>query len=345
MSRWPIFSRYADLVLLAILLALVPAFAAGSPYYLRIATLAVVYMGWTVAFNLIFGHTKQLFLCVGALAGLAAYVTAVLSQQLQLSPWITIPIGVAAAAGLGALFSYVSVLRGLGVIFVGIVTLAFSLIFQNLVLGLRQFTNGETGLVTRGLGFALLEHPLAAYYLFIVALTLALVVYSFVMGSRMGFAFRALSDDELTAELSGIDVTVCKVIAAALGSAIIGMGGTLYGFYNGIISPGLFSFANVDIPVLISLLLGGMRTRLGPVIGAAVFAVIEEFVRPFGQLNVLVDGLLLIVLFIAFREGLVVNVRKALGRTAMLWPTWLPALAPDDMSNARPSGKMSPGAE
>ncbi len=98
-----------------------------------------------------------------------------------------------------------------------------------------------------------------------------------------------------------------------LGSAIIGLTGTLYGFYNGIISPSLFSFVNVDIPVLISLLLGGVRTRLGPIVGAAAFAVIEEFVRPFGQLNVLVDGVLLIVLFVAFREGLVVMFRKALG--------------------------------
>lgn len=313
MSSSSVFSRYGDLVLLAIMLALVPAIAADSPYYLRIATLAIVYMGWTVAFNLMFGHTKQLFLCLGALAGSAAYITAVLTQQLQLSPWITVPIGVAAAAGLGALFSFVSVLRGIGVIFVGIVTLAFSLIFQNLVLGLRQFTNGETGLITRGLGFALLDHPVAAYYLFVVVLAFTLVVYCFVMGSRMGFAFRALSDDELTAELSGIDVTACKVIAAVLGSATIGLGGTLYGFYNGIISPSLFSFVSVDIPVLISLLLGGMRTRLGPVIGAAVFAVIEELIRPFGQLNVLVDGVLLIALFVAFREGLVVALRKALG--------------------------------
>lgn len=313
MSNRPVFLRYADLALLAVLLALVPAIAGDSLYYLRIATLAVVYMGWTVAFNLIFGHTKQLFLCIGSLAGSAAYVTAVVIQELQLSPWIAVPVGVTAAVCLGALFSYVSVLRGLGVIFVGIVTLAFSLIFQNLVLGLRQFTNGETGLITRGLGFAVLDHPVAGYFLFVVLLMLTLLVYCLVMSSRMGFAFRALSDDELTAELSGIDVTACKIIAAAIGSAIIGLFGTLYGFYNGIISPSLFSLVSVDIPVLISLLLGGMRTRLGPILGAALFAVIEEFVRPFGQLNVLVYGVLLIVLFVAFREGLVVMLRKALG--------------------------------
>jgi len=306
--------KCADIAALTLVLALLPAAAGGSPYYMRLATLALIYMAWTVAFNLIFGHTKQLFLCLNALAGTAGYVAVVLAIQLKLSPWVTVPIGVAAAAGLGALFSYVSVLRGLGVIFLGIVTLAFSLIFHNLVLGLRQFTNGETGLVTRGLGFPLLEQPVPSYYIFLAVLLAALLVYHWLMSSKSGMAFRALSDDELTAELSGIDVTWYKVLAAAVASAILGLSGALFAFYNGIVSPSVFSFVGVDIPVLIALLLGGMRTRLGPVLGAAAFALIEELVRPFGQLNVLVYGILLIVLFVAFREGMVPMLKKAFGQ-------------------------------
>ena len=292
-------------------LALVPALASGSPYYMRLATLALLYMAWTVAFNLLFGHTKQLFLCLNAIAGTAGYVAVVLALQLKLSPWLSVPAGVAAAAGLGALFSYVSVRRGLGVIFLGIITLAFSLIFHNLVLGLRQLTNGETGLVTRGLGFPLLEQPLSGYYVFLGALAAALAVYHALMSSKSGMAFRALSDDELTAELSGIDVTGYKVLAATTASAILGLTGALFAFYNGIVSPSVFSFVGVDIPVLIALLLGGMRTRFGPVLGAAAFALIEELVRPFGQLNVLVYGVLLIVLFTTFREGLVPVLARA----------------------------------
>lgn len=319
-----------SLGLLGFVLALVPAAAGGSPYYMRLATLALIYMAWTVAFNLIFGHTKQLFLCLNALAGTAGYVAVVLALQLKLSPWVTVPIGVAAAAGLGALFSYVSVLRGLGVIFLGIVTLAFSLIFHNLVLGLRQFTNGETGLVTRGLGFPLLEQPVASYYIFLAALALALLVYHVLMSSKSGMAFRALSDDELTAELSGIDVTGYKVLAATVGAAILGLTGALFAFYNGIISPSVFSFVGIDIPVLIALLLGGMRTRFGPVLGAVAFALIEEAVRPFGQLTVLVYGVLLIVLFTAFREALAPLLERA---SAAFRRTRAPATA------SRPAGE------
>jgi ABC-type branched-subunit amino acid transport system permease subunit len=314
MTRHHLIPPYFDLVLVTFALAAVPVLIGDSPYYLRIATIALVYMSWTVAFNLIFGHTKQLFLCLGAIAGSSAYIAAVLTKQLQISLWLTVPAGIVIAAALGALFSYVSVMRGLGVIFVGIVTLTFSLIFQNLALGLRHYTNGETGLVTHGLGFSLLEDGLSSYYLFLAVLLLALLAYSFLMNSRLGVAFRALSDDEVTAELSGINVTACKVIAAAVGSAILGMVGALYGFYNGIVSPSVFSFVSVDIPVLIALMLGGMRTRVGPVLGAAAFAIIDELVRPFGQLNVLVYGTLLIVLFVVFREGLV----PVLGKTFKL---------------------------
>lgn len=310
MSQGSAGARYAALLVVAVLLALVPLATGGSPYYLRITTLMLVYMTYAVAFNMIFGHTRQLFLCLGALTGSSAYLSVVLTKELALSPWLTIPLGTLLAGCLGGLFSYVSVRRGLGVIFLGIVTLAFSLIFYNVVLGLREFTNGETGIVTRGLGAGVLERSPSNYYIFLALLLVSLLLYHVLMSSRIGVAFRALSDDELTAELAGVDVTRYKVLAASLGSLLMGMVGAFYAYYNGLISPAMFTLAHVDIVVLITLLLGGMGTLLGPILGGAAFMAIDELVRPFGQLNVLVYGALLIVLFLSFREGLVAVLRK-----------------------------------
>jgi len=307
-------ARYGPLLLMGAILALVPVAAGGGLHYSRIMTLMLVYMAYAVAFNMIFGHTKQLFLCLGALAGSSAYLSVVLTRELDLSPEVTILVGTVFAGSLGGLLSYVSVRRGLGVIFVGIVTLTVSLIFQNLLLGLRKYTNGETGIVTRGLGVGILERPEASYYVFLALLVASLLVYDGLMNSRTGVAFRALSDDEVTAELAGIDVTRYKVLAASVGSALIGLVGAVYAYYNGFISPSIFSLAHVDIIVLITLLLGGVRTLSGPVLGGAVFMVIDELVRPFGQVNVLVYGTLLIVLFLTFRDGLV----SVLRRTAKL---------------------------
>lgn len=310
MSQPGIAAGYGGLVVAGMVLALVPLVTGDSAYYARITTLMLVYMAYAVAFNMIFGHTRQLFLCLGALAGSAAYLSVVLTRELHLSPWVTIALGTLLAGALGGLFSYVSVRRGLGVIFLGIVTLAFSLIFNNLIYGLREWTNGETGLVTKGMGLGLLEAPRSSYYVFFGVLMLSLFVYQFMMGSRVGVAFRALSDDEYTAELAGIDVTSYKVLAATVGSLLIGLVGTLFAYRNGFINPSVYSLVGIDIVVLITLLVGGMRTLLGPVLGGVAFAVIDELVRPFGQLNVLVYGALLIVVFVTFREGLVPVLRK-----------------------------------
>lgn len=313
MSQPGISAGYGALVVVGVVLALVPLATGDSAYYARITTLMLVYMAYAVAFNMIFGHTRQLFLCLGALAGSAAYISVVLTRELVLSPWATILLGTLVAGAMGGIFSYISVRRGLGVIFLGIVTLAFSLIFHNLIYGLRELTNGETGLVTRGMGLDVLEGQRSSYYVFLGVLMVALFMYQFMMGSRVGVAFRALSDDEYTAELAGIDVTSYKVLAASVGSLLIGLVGSLFAYRNGFISPSIYSLVGIDIVVLITLLVGGMRTLLGPVLGGIVFAVIDELVRPFGQLNVLVYGALLIVVFVTFREGLVPVLRKAAG--------------------------------
>jgi len=301
---------YVALLVVAVVLALVPVGVGGGSYYLRIATLMLIYMAYAVAFNIIFGHTRQLFLCFGALAGSSAYLSVILAKKLALSPWETIPLGILFAGLLGGAFSYVSVRRGLGVIFVGIVTLVFSMIFYNLILGLRELTNGETGLITKGLGAGVLEKARWSYYVILAVLMASLVLYHFLMRSRAGTAFRALTDDEFAAELVGIDVTLYKVLAASIGSALVGAVGAVYAYYSGFISPTVYSLVSVDIVVLVTLLLGGMGTLVGPVLGGVFFTVLDEIVRPLGRLNVLVYGVLMIVLFITFRHGLVAMLRK-----------------------------------
>jgi branched-chain amino acid transport system permease protein len=295
----------APVLTTALLLIAVPAILGGSPYGLRIASLTVIVAIYAVAFNLLFGHTRQLFLCVGALAGLGAYAFVLLSRDARLAsaPALVIVTGVVAA--FGAFLSYVSVRRGFGVLFVGVVTLAVSLMFHNVLLGLRQYTNGETGLVTRGVAFGLGEHPKEAYFVLIGVLVVALTGYQALLHSRHGLAFHALGDDEVSAELSGIDVTKYKVGTAAIASGLIGLVGALYADVNGFISPAVFVLGHVDIPVFVALLLGGMRTLLGPVVGAVLFSAVDEVVRPFGQLTVLTYGTLLVVLVLLFREGVV----------------------------------------
>lgn len=304
------FPNYIAILIVMISLALLPIAVKGNPYYLRLATIMLAYICYVIAFNIIFGHTGQLFLSVGALVGSSAYFSVIMTKELGITPFVTIPLGVLYSGAIGAIFSYVSVRRGLGVIFVGMITLVFSFVFYNLILGLRELTHGEDGLVTKDLGLNIFENRWSSYYIFLTILLLSLLLYHFLIVSRIGLAFRALRDDELSAELSGIDVTKYKVLAAFIGSVLLGTVGALYSYYNGFVNPDVFSFIRIDVLVLIMLLFGGMATMLGPILGGAVFTVVHEVVRPLGALSLLVYGIILVLLFLTFRDGLVVALRK-----------------------------------
>ncbi|HXF97958.1 MAG TPA: branched-chain amino acid ABC transporter permease [Gaiellaceae bacterium] len=296
----------APIAVTAAVLALLPPLWFGdSPYTTSLAAQALVFASYGVGFNLVFGSTNQLFLCVGALAGLAGYTTGILAERTSLSIWLAAAVGTAAAAVVGGLLSWISVRRSLGVIFTGIVTLVFSLAFTNLLLGQRDLTQGETGLVVPQAAADLAEDRVGGYYLFAGLLVAFLLVFRALQLSRAGWAFRALRDDEVAAELSGVDVARYRIYAAAVGSAMIGLTGALYAYSAGFISPATYAFERVDVRVLVLVAFGGLGTLLGPVLGAGVFAFVDERLTESLQLREVLYGLFVIALFLGFRRGIV----------------------------------------
>jgi branched-chain amino acid transport system permease protein len=213
--------------------------------------------------------------------------------------------GTVLATAVGGLLSWVAVRRSLGVIFTGIVTLAFSLSFANLVLGQRELTGGETGLVVAAGEGTFLQERVAAYYLFLGMLVGFLVVFRALERSHVGWAFRALRDNELAAELTGVDVARYRVYAGLIGSAMLGITGAVFAYSDGFISPSTFEFGHVDVRVLVMLAFGGLGTLLGPVLGTVVFAVVDELLVDAGQLRTVLYGLLIIGLFLGFKRGAV----------------------------------------
>ena len=294
---------YAPIGVVAVLLALVPLFIGDSRTYMGLAIGALVFACYAVGFNVIFGSTGQLFLCVGALAGVSGYGAAILSDRAGLPIVLTVVIGTALAAGLGALFSWVSVRRSLDVIFTGIVTLTFSLGFANLLLGQRELTGGETGLRIQAGSGTFLRDNVPSYFLFLAILLAFLAAFRLLQRSYFGWAFQALRDDEMTAELAGVNVARYRIWAGFMGSAMLGLVGALLALHEGFISPSTFAFAHVDVRTLVVLAFGGIGTMLGPVIGAVAFTFIDELLRDLGQLRVAIYGAVILALFLGFRGG------------------------------------------
>jgi len=286
-------------------LALVPFWLGDSRVLMGVAVLGLAFICYVIGFNVIFGSTGQLFLCVGALAGVGGFGATILADNVGLPIVASIFVATLAATLTGGWLSYVAVQRSLGVIFTGIVTLIFSLSFDALLLGLSNLTGGDTGRLIKSGTDTFLRERVPPYYLMLGLVILFLLIHGLIRRSHIGWAFRALRDDEVAAELSGVDVARYRVYGALIGAAMLGLAGSTYAFTEGRISPTTFGFGHVDVAVLVMLAFGGIGTLLGPIIGAVTFTIVDELLIDFGQLRQVAYGILVIVLFLWMPRGLI----------------------------------------
>jgi branched-chain amino acid transport system permease protein len=305
---------YAPIAVVAILAALLPLRYGDSRTMMGVIIGGALFAAYAVGFNIIFGSTGQLFLCVGALAGVGGYASALLSDRSGLPMVVSMVLASVIAALVGGLLSWIAVSRSLGVIFTGIVTLAFSLAFHNLLLGQRELTRGETGLLIEAGSDTFLREQVAPYYAFVVLVAAYLVVHRMLQRSRIGWAFRALRDDEVAAELTGVDVKRYRVFAGLVGSAMIGLAGALYAHSEGFISPSTFDFGQVDVRVLVMLAFGGIGSLLGPIIGALTFTIVDEWLVSSNEYRLMIYGVVIIVLFLGLPRGVAPTVQSLVRR-------------------------------
>jgi branched-chain amino acid transport system permease protein len=294
----------------------------GSGYYGQIFDDILLFALLGVALNIVFGHTDQLFLFLGGLAGASAYTTTYLAATIGITPWATLIAGVMLAGLIGALVSWVAAKRQFNVILISILTLALQLSLSEMFVGLRNITGGTTGRPFPGLGLEVIGGPLGIrnemvlYYLLLVALLIALLLYVRLINSKFGIAFETIREDELAAQSIGVNVVWYKTAAGLISASLIGFVGVMLAQRHQFILPTQFSFASVDVTILILLIIGGLRTTLGPVIGAIIIRVLEEaLLLEFGQWRTAIFGALLIVLFLYFREGIIPAARKRLAKS------------------------------
>jgi branched-chain amino acid transport system permease protein len=310
-------TAYLPIAAVVAVLAVVPTLFSDSRSMMLVITTGLLFAAYAVAFNLIFGSTGQLFLCVGALAGIGGFGSAIVSDRYGI-PFVITMIGAALLSGLfGGLLSWVAVSRSLDTIFTGIVTLAFSLSFENFVLGSRDLTGGENGLPISAGGDTIIGGQVAPYYIFLALVASYLVVYRLIQRSHIGLAFKALRDDEVAAELAGIDVARFRVLAGFVGSIMLGLAGACFAHYRGFIGDTTFSFGSVDVRVLVMVAFGGIGSLLGPILGAVVFTVLDELLVDYAQLREVIYGVVTVILFLAFRQGVVGAVTNRLNRRAV----------------------------
>ena len=301
-----------NVVAVAVVLALAPLPVLGSTYYEGVLAHMVIVAMFAVALNIVFGQTDQLFLFMGGLAGIGGYGTALLTDWTGVNPWITLFVAAVVAGLVGLLVSWISARRNFTVVLISILTLNLQLVFTEFYSGARDITGGSTGFPYDYLSFESiadsvgLSTDVVLYYFALVVLVALLFLYVWLVHTKFGVAFNAIREDELAAASIGVDVVRYKVIAGTIAAFVFGFVGAFYAQEAGYILPSAFSFLVVDVLILIVLIVGGLRTTLGPVVGAVIVVAIEQVLATYlTQWRTAVFGALLIFLFLYFRSGIV----------------------------------------
>ncbi len=252
-----------------------------------------------LAINVVFAYgaflplaAGQLNLGVAGFAAIGAYTSAYLSNLYKIEPVLAIPIG-AIVAGLIGLIVAVPVLRTRG-IYLALATFAVGQIVKATILNL-EFIGGAAG------------YPVAAFIRLPTVLAFAISIVLLVwllFSTRFGLAVRAVHDDEPVADIMGIGVRGIQVAAFSLGAAIAGIGGGLYAHHFSYIEAQYFNIG-LSISIVLYVLLGGTESVAGPLIGAAVFAILPELLRGSANWRYVAFAAAVIVLMAMRPRGLV----------------------------------------
>jgi branched-chain amino acid transport system permease protein len=299
-------------VVLGVLFALDYVFKANliSPYYVRIIMLSGISITLAVSLNLINGFTGQFsighagFMAVGAYssaffsvnygAGLAESLGGGVPGWLVSLALATL-VGASVAALAGLLVGVPSLrLKG---DYLAIVTLGFGQIIVVLINNIEAVGGAR--------GYSGIPIVKSAFWIFLVAVLTIVVVYN-IVHSAFGRALISIREDELAAEAMGVNTTRYKVLAFVISSAMAGAGGVLLAHFDGYLNPKSFEFIR-SFEILIMIILGGLGSIIGSILGAIVLTVLPEALRDFAQYRMVIYSLLLIILMITRPNGLLGN--------------------------------------
>jgi len=257
----------------ALALALLPV-AVPNPYYIHMVALIAMYSILLLGLDIVVGYTGEVSLGHASLFGVGSYTVGVLVAKLSWPLWLTLPAAVAMTAVFGALLA-LPALRVTGP-YLAMVTLAFGTIVQILINEMDFLTGGPLGISLRKP--MLFGHRMTAteyYYFVVVLLGLTVLVVHRVLRSHLGRAFEALRDSPVASDCMGVSVYKYKVVAFVISAALAGLAGGLYTYSEEYISPNTYSI-ELAISFLLAVIMGGRKTRSGPVLGAAIVVVLPN---------------------------------------------------------------------
>lgn len=312
------------LALLIVIAFFVPVF--GSRGAINVATLALIYVMLGLSLNVVVGYAGLLDLGHVAFYAIGAYSYAILSQH-GLGFWTTLPIAALITGGLGLLLGF-PVLRVRGD-YLAIVTLGFGEIIRILLNNLDRLTNGPKGInnipkptffnitfVRKapegqtafhdlfGISFSTEQRAIFLYLIILFLCLFTLWIINRLLRMPIGRAWEALREDEIACRSLGLNTTMVKLSAFAIGAVFAGLAGAFYAAFQGSVTPESFTFWESAIMLAI-VVLGGMGSQTGVILAAVALTVIPEIAREFSQYRMIIFGIVMVLMMIWRPQGLI----------------------------------------
>ena len=288
-----------------LLIAAAMPFLTDSMFLLNLLVLMLIFIIFASAWNLL-AYSGQGSLGHAAFFGIGAYASTLIAVWAGITPFVSIFLGAGVAAFIGILIGLTCV--RLKEWFLAMVTFGFAIIVQTLTVSvLAPFTGGWDGIASPRLispsipGYQLLE-----YYAVLVITIATLVAIWYIMKSRIGLAFLAIRENELEARAAGVDPVRYRLIAFAMSAYLAGVAGALQIHHTGYLTPELYGVENSFWPITY-VILGGLGTLAGPVVGTIVLTIIWEGLKATGLTfgRYVIVGFILILTIIFLPKGLV----------------------------------------
>ena len=264
-----------------------------NPYYIHLAETILIYTILLFGLDIVVGYIGQVSLGHAALFGIGSYTAGVLFIHFGFPVWATIPASIIVTAFFGGILA-LPALKVIGP-YLAMVTLAFGTIAQILINEMTWLTEGPLGIKLpkpQLMGAPMTE----AEFFWVVAaiMILALIVIDRFVKSQMGRAFEALRDSPVACDCMGVSVYRFKVIAFVISAGFAGLAGCLYAYSEQYISPNTYN-NELAVLFLLGIIMGGRKSRLGAVIGAAIIVLLPKLLDDINLFRIVASIIALVV--------------------------------------------------
>lgn len=306
---------YRLIIFLIIAVTLIVPLFVKETYYLSILIFWGINAIAALGIDLLMSYAGQISLGHAAFMGIGAYGSSILSTKYGFNPWFSLFIG-AVVTYLIAYIIAIPTLRLRGY-YLAIATLGFGIITRVLLVYFHDFTGGVSGLANiPGLsifGFAL-DKEVRYYYLIWVFVALSFITSRNIAYSSYGRAIKAIHSNEIRAGVRGINITLYKRRIFLYSACLAAISGVLYANYIHFITPFNFDLMQ-SIILVVMVILGGMGTLIGALLGSGIITVLPEILRAMPEGETIVYGLIIVLVMLFLPSGLVGGIRRLASRS------------------------------